>query len=82
MNMEGMHTYGDNCYQDKCQLCVKLCAALLIMHLFLWVFLVCGLYLYLYLWVFPFYDACICLLLFPYESMHLHNVFVYFKLYI
>jgi hypothetical protein len=45
-------------------------------------FLVCGLYLSLYLWVFLVYDACICLLLFPYDSLHLENVFVCYKLYI
>ena len=29
------------------------------------------LFLFLYLWVFPVYDACMRLLLFQYESMHL-----------
>jgi hypothetical protein len=36
----------------------------------------------LHLWEFSIYDGCICLLLFPYESVHLHNVFFYFKFYI
>jgi hypothetical protein len=30
----------------------------------------------LFLWVFLVYAACICLLLFQCESMHLHNVFI------
>jgi hypothetical protein len=36
----------------------------------------------LYLWVLPAYAACICLLLFQYESVHLQNVFVCLRLYI
>jgi hypothetical protein len=43
-------TFGDLFIKYKCQLCVKLCAASLFMHLFLWVFLV--------------YAACVFLLLF------------------
>jgi hypothetical protein len=38
--------------------------------------------LHYYLWEFPIYVACICLVLFLYESVHLHNVFFCFKLYI
>jgi hypothetical protein len=35
-----------------------------------------------FLWVFPVYAACICLLLFQCEFVHLHNVFVCYVLYI
>jgi hypothetical protein len=31
----------------------------------------------IYLWVLSIYAACICFKLFQYESMHLHNVFVF-----
>ena len=60
-NMEGMHAVGDIFIKDKCQLCVKLCAASLFMHLFLWVF--------------PVYDAFVFVLLF-YINMCICRVFV------
>jgi hypothetical protein len=47
-NVEGLHIVGDIFIKDKCQLCVKLCTALLFMHLFLWVFFLCMLHVYLY----------------------------------
>jgi mannose/fructose/N-acetylgalactosamine-specific phosphotransferase system component IIC len=75
--MEGLHVVGDIITKTSVN-----CVLNYMLHYYLWVFLVCGLYLYLYLWVFPFYDACICLLLFLFESMKLENVFFYFKFYI
>jgi hypothetical protein len=55
--VEGLHTVGGILSKDKYQLCVNL-------H-------VVYLYMCLYLWVFPVYVACICLLLFPHESVYL-----------
>jgi hypothetical protein len=48
--MEGVHVVGNIFIKYKCQLCVKLCTALLFMQLFLWVF--------------PMYEAYVFLLLF------------------
>jgi hypothetical protein len=63
--VEGLHTVGDIFIKDKCQLCVKLCVALLFMHLFLWVF--------------PVYVACVFLLLFC-MNLCICRVFVCFNL--
>jgi hypothetical protein len=63
--VEGLHTVGDIFIKDKCQLCVKLCVALLFMHLFLWVF--------------PVYVACVFLLLFLCMNLCICRVFVCFN---
>jgi hypothetical protein len=48
-NVEGLDVVGHIFVKDKCHLCVKLCAALLFMHLFLWVFHVYAAYVFLLL---------------------------------
>ena len=63
-NVEGLHVVGDIFIKDKCQLCVKLCVALLFMY-FLWFFIV--------------YDACVFLLLFC-MNLCICRVFVCFNL--
>jgi hypothetical protein len=57
-NVEDLHTFGEIFYQDNCQLCVKLHVALLFMHLFLWVFLVCVACVFL---LFFYMNLCICI---------------------
>jgi hypothetical protein len=60
--VEGMHTVGDIIIKISVNCVINLHTTLLFTCLFLWVLFV--------------YVACICLLLFQYETMHLHNVFV------
>jgi hypothetical protein len=55
--VEGLHTVGDLFIKDKGQLCVKLCAPILLMHLFLWVFLVYVARVFLLLFCM---NLCIC----------------------
>jgi hypothetical protein len=62
--MEGLHTVNDRFIKDKCQLCVKLCDALLFIHS---------------LWVFHVYVACVFLLLFC-MNLCICKVFVCFNL--
>jgi hypothetical protein len=66
--VEGLHAVGDILTKISVKCVINLHAALLITCLFLWVLCV--------------YVACICLLLFQYEIVHLHNVFVVYILYI
>jgi hypothetical protein len=63
--MEGLHEVGDILTKISVNCVINLHVALLFTCLFLWVF--------------PVYAACICLLLFKYESMYLLNVFVYLR---
>jgi hypothetical protein len=57
--MEGLHVVGDLFIKDKCQLCVKLCVALLFMHFFMGFSCVC----------------CMCIsIIILYESVYLQSI--------
>jgi hypothetical protein len=79
--LEGLHIVGDIITKISVN-CVLIYMLHYYLCVYLWVFRLCCLYLSLYLWELFVYVACICLLLFPYESVHLQNVFFCFKFYI
>ena len=71
--MEGLHIVSDNLTKISANCVINLHVALLFTCLFLWVIICVVITMFIFMGI-----ACICLLLFQCESMHLHNVFVYF----
>jgi hypothetical protein len=79
--MEGLHVVGDILTKISVNCVIKLHVALSFTCIFMSLSYVL-LYLSLYLWVLPAYAACIRLLLFPCESVHLQMYLYAYVLYI